>query len=246
MSFSVFQTMRGFMPHDAARLTYRLVRPDRFGEFEDMHATPPSEHTNISFIPLQETRSNFVHVPKAAGASVGRALYGCHTGHHMNLLDYRTAFTKMFFDAAFKFTFVRNPWDRLVSAYFYLRQDTGLAFNRAQAEKSVTQFDTFEDFVTDFMARKDFNSILHLREQHLFLRLPWRGIGVDFVGRYESLHDDFAFIAKRLDRDIALEHRNASALRKHDYRDLYTPACIDIVSRAYAKDIEYFGYRFEG
>ncbi|WP_423219761.1 hypothetical protein [Cognatiyoonia koreensis] len=87
---------------------------------------------------------------------------------------------------------------------------------------------------------------MHLKEQHLFLRLPGRGIGVDFVGRFERLNEDFDLIAKRLGRDVKLEHRNASTLRKTDYRDAYTPQMIEVVAKAYARDIAYFGYGFDG
>lgn len=177
---------------------------------------------------------------------MGHHLYGCRTGDHMTLLDYRTAFPKEMFASAYKFTFVRNPWDRLVSAYFYLQDSNRSDFDRAQASGSVLKFDSFEGFVTEFVAHEDLNAFIHLKEQHLFLRLPGRGIGVDFVGRFESLQDDFNTIAKRLGKDITLEHRNASQLRKSDYRDIYTPQMIDIVAKAYAKDVAYFGYKFDG
>lgn len=246
MSFSAFQTLRGFLPHGAARALYRQVRPDKHAKFEQMRTTLPSAQLPASFIPLQKTQSLFIHVPKAAGTSVGHYLYGCRTGDHMTLLDYRTALPKDVFNTAFKFTFVRNPWDRLVSAYFYLKDGQRSRFDQQQAQGSVLQHDSFEDFVTEFVAHKDLNAFVHLKEQHLFLRLPGRGLGVDFVGRFERLNADFDTIAKRLGKDVVLEHRNASILRKADYRDVYTPLMVDVVAKAYAKDIAYFDYTFEG
>ena len=246
MTFSTFQTLRGYLPHEAAQFLYRRVRPSRSLEYENLNIIPRSENSPISFAPLHETSSIFVHVPKAAGTSVGHYLYGCRTGDHMTLLDYRTALPKPMYKSAFKFTFVRNPWDRLVSAYFYLKSDERSPFDRKQAAGSVLLHETFEEFVSEFVARKNINAFIHLKEQHLFLRLPGRRIGVDFVGKFERLNDDFAVIAQRLGKDTTLQHRNASTLRKTDYRDIYTPKMVDIVAKTYAKDIAYFGYSFDG
>jgi len=246
MGFSAFQTLRSYLPHGSAQQLYKRVRPTRAAEFEGWLTTPPSDTVHVSFVPLKETKSVFVHVPKVAGTSVGHLLYGSRTGDHMTLLDYRTALPKAVFDGAYKFTFVRNPWDRLVSAYYYLQDDKRSVFDRQQAAGSILNYSSFEAFVMEFMPRGDLNAFIHLKEQHLFLRLPGRGIGVDFVGRFERLNEDFDLIAKRLGKDVALEHRNASALRKSDYREIYTPQMIDVVAKAYARDISYFGYDFEG
>lgn len=246
MGFSAFQTLRSYLPHGAAQMLYKRVRPARSAEFQILASTPPSDTVPVSFVPLQQTRSIFVHVPKVAGTSVGHLLYGCRTGDHMTLLDYRTALPKTLYDTAFKFTFVRNPWDRLVSAYYYLKDEDRSDFDKQQAAESILNYTTFEDFVTDFVPRGNLNAFIHLKEQHLFLRLPGRPIGVDFVGRFERLNEDFAAIAKRLGKSVALEHRNASTLRKSDYRDVYTPKMVDIVAKAYARDIAYFDYDFEG
>lgn len=245
MSFSILQKLRGALPHETARMAHRFLNPSRHAEFETLHKTPASDSLPMSFLPLHDTQSIFVHVPKAAGTSIGRNLFGCRTGDHMTLLDYRTAFRKDPFEAAFKFTFVRNPWDRLVSAFFYLQDGKRGIFDQDQAARSVLLHETLEDFVENFIPQGTLNSFIHFKEQHLFLRLPGQGIGVDFIGRYEQLHADFDVIAKRLGKTVVLEHHNPSDLRKSDYRELYTPKMIDIVARAYARDIEYFNYSFD-
>src|SRR5690242_8686296 len=74
-----------------------------------------------SLRPFIRTNSIFVHVPKAAGVSIARALYGDLGMGHMTLAEYRTVFRQRAFDKMFKFAFVRNPFDRLHSAYHFLR-----------------------------------------------------------------------------------------------------------------------------
>ena len=67
---------------------------------------------------------------------------------------------------------------------------------------------------------------------------------VDFLGRFESLHDDAATIFQRCGLGPAdLPHINASN-RSKPYRDFYTDQTRRRVGRLYARDIDQFGYRF--
>jgi len=247
MSFSTFQKVRAVLPHEAARTAYQILRPRQFAHYESLHQRRLAVSADLSFRPLHHSRSIFIHVPKVAGTSVGVSLYGRRTGAHMSLIDYRTAFPKAQFAAAFKFTFVRNPWDRLASAYFYLRGEGRNAFDRMQAERSVLNHESFEEFVLEFLTPQTANALVHFREQHLFLRLPGRGVGVDFIGRFETLEADFDYVAKRLGKSATLSHENPTQghTTGSDYRALYTPAMIDQVAKIYARDIKTFGYSFD-
>ena len=62
----------------------------------------------------------FIHIPKAAGTSVARALFGA-ASRHVPYGEYERA-TPDKFRRYFKFSFVRNPWDRKVSLYHYVRK----------------------------------------------------------------------------------------------------------------------------
>src|SRR5258707_7699115 len=71
-----------------------------------------------------EFRCIFIHIPKTAGTSLSQALFGRHS-RHIPYIEYEKGNPRKF-RQYFKFTFVRNPWDRLVSTYFFLKQG-GLA-----------------------------------------------------------------------------------------------------------------------
>lgn len=73
----------------------------------------PAEH---------ELRAIFIHVPKAAGTSIARALFD-EKSKHLALNRY-WAFNAAATKAYFKFAFVRNPWDRFQSAFHYLAKET--------------------------------------------------------------------------------------------------------------------------
>ena len=67
-----------------------------------------------------ELQAIFFHVPKAAGTSLRRALYDSKS-FHIPAIRYRIADAERFSNY-FKFCIVRNPWDRLLSAFRYLHR----------------------------------------------------------------------------------------------------------------------------
>jgi hypothetical protein len=62
-------------------------------------------------------RCIFIHIPKTAGASIALSLFN-EPPRHVHYRDFEIANPDKF-RRYFKFAFVRNPWDRLVSSYFY-------------------------------------------------------------------------------------------------------------------------------
>ena len=64
-------------------------------------------------------RCFFIHIPRTGGNSIASTILDGRTAHTPYFV-YQRAYPDEF-DEFFKFCFVRNPWDRLVSAYFYLK-----------------------------------------------------------------------------------------------------------------------------
>lgn len=66
---------------------------------------------------------------------------------------------------------------------------------------------------------------------------------VDYIGRVETLQDDFDQISTRLEISKQnLLHKTAS--RHDDYRRYYDEESKHFVAMAYCKDIKTFGYEF--
>lgn len=199
------------------------------------------------FLPcFRETGSVFIHVPKAAGTSISRALYGGNVGHRP-ARDYHRISARHF-RRYFRFGFVRNPWDRLVSAYEFARSGgTPLVKPIADPVYRSDVFATFDRFVCEWLAETPLESVdVVFRPQWTFLCDDDGTLLVDHVGRTERLAEDLRPVEERLGVSIRPQRLNTNE-RPHpgNFRDYYTPETRDIVTETYRRDIEMFGYGFD-
>ncbi|GMG87881.1 sulfotransferase family 2 domain-containing protein [Biformimicrobium ophioploci] len=193
---------------------------------------------------FDRTQSIFIHVPKNAGKSVTRALYGVKTVGHTTASWYQQADPEKF-QRYFKCAFVRNPWDRVASTFTYLRQG-GAESSPQDREWSafMQRFGSFDEFVTGWLTPDNARLRTVLTPQYLFLVNRFGVVEMDFIGRVENVTGDFTVIADKLGVAAELPHLNRSA--REDYRALYTDRSREIVGNIYQRDIELFGYDFDG
>lgn len=232
------------LPLELVHLSRRMSNPGdyrRLRGFRDWSI----EEDDHSIVPFLESGTLFVHIPKCAGVSVMTSLFGCLGGGHTTLAEYQIVFDPGEYRSLWKFTFVRNPWDRLVSAYSFLREGGMNEDDRRRAAMSTDRFSSFEEFVREFIGKEDFARLVHFRPQHRFACLSDTAPpGVDFVGRFERLGEDFARVCEKMGREVTLASANRTKARPRDYRSHYDADTAAIVGRAYARDVELFGYSF--
>ncbi|MDZ7820398.1 MAG: sulfotransferase family 2 domain-containing protein [Candidatus Marinimicrobia bacterium] len=87
----------------------------------------------------------FIHIPKTAGLSIINAVRDPRVdtvGHFLQNPFYRPAgeVIKKYPQRPFVFTFVRNPWDRAVSAFFYLDQGGGNLCDKWDRHKYIRRY----------------------------------------------------------------------------------------------------------
>jgi hypothetical protein len=187
----------------------------------------------------------FVHIPKTAGISLVDALYGegvTHRGHR-SVQHYQKLYASTW-SSLFSFTFVRNPWDRLYSAYCFLAQGGLNDHDKKAFDLHLSKYANFEQVVLEWLNEENIMHVLHFWPQHVFLVDSNGQIGVDFVGRFENIKEDFAFIAHKLGVEEELPHHNQS-VQKLDYRSVYTDEMVQKVAQVYATDVHLFNYSFE-
>lgn len=200
-----------------------------------------------------DLKAIFIHVPKAAGTSVRRALYDMKS-FHTPAIRYQISDTKRF-AGYYKFCFVRNPWDRIHSAFHYLHRRVGAdrAFpDHRWATEFLGPVKNFEHFLgkmeNEARYRRQARRYIHFRDQLDWISGPQttgRKILIDHVGKYETLKEDYALISQKLNRKIELPHlRQLSDGRDFRQADA-SSRMVDIVADIYSDDIEQFGYTFE-
>ncbi|MEM1070234.1 MAG: sulfotransferase family 2 domain-containing protein [Planctomycetota bacterium] len=197
------------------------------------------------FLPcMKEAGCIFIHVPKAAGTSISHSLYGRNVGHRKAKFYHQVS--KREFRKYFSFGFVRNPWDRALSAYRFVMQG-GTAIVKPQAHRRYNSeaFSSFEKFVTAWLGEVELNHRVDavFLPQCDFLMDQDGNQLVDFVGKIESMEDGIRVVESRLGRALEVPKLNASR-EKSDYREYYSGETMDIVARVYQRDIDLFDYSF--
>lgn len=193
---------------------------------------------------FDDTRSIFIHVPKSAGLAVSRALYGNLAGGHKTLNGYMNIFAPAELLYYFKFAFVRNPYDRLVSAYEFLRRGGITRNDKEFFEKELSQFSSFRNFVQGWLTDRSVWKGIHFKPQYHFVCDPANKLHLDFLGRFENLEADFQYVASRLGVSAALPRTNSSS--RDSYEKYYDNETREIVSLVYRRDLEVLGYDFYG
>lgn len=224
----------------------------------------------------------FVHIPKCAGKSIehvfldrldldwrtraplllrpnDRPELGPPRLAHLKAHEYvRYKYvTQQQFDEYFKFSFVRNPWSRVVSMYKYM------GFQKRYH---------FKKFVMSELAGDLWNQrYWFVGPQSEFLYAPSGELSVDFVGKFEHLQTGFnevchrlnlpqtqlrrvnwlekqepalPFMPQRLSTYILSRRARRLAPHQRSYEDYYDSESMNMVAKLYESDIRLFGYRF--
>jgi hypothetical protein len=197
-----------------------------------------------------QKRFLFVHIPKTAGNSIQSALrdysedqlvalrkeqdgierFGLRNPKykikkHSTLAEYCDALANEDFRDLYKFTCVRNPWDRMVSYYFTPTQ----APERWDRKK-------FREIISKAVSVADYLR-LDPGEQDPFAN-------VDYIMRFENLAEDFRTLCGKVGISAATLPRYNRSNREH-YSKYYDDELRELVRTQFAAEIERFGYTCE-
>lgn len=187
----------------------------------------------------------FIHVPKNGGTSVNNALYGRFMGHFT--VDDIELFHRSLFASLPSLALTRNPWARVYSAYRFARKGAEMtdgARVKDPQKYQVKVFSTFESFVHDWLDGRDLtNEDLIFRQQSDFILRRGGAIGVTRLGRLEEPESYLGWVEEVTGKPLNIPHLNRTS-GATDYRAVYSSETRDLVARAYAQDVECFGYDF--
>ena len=230
----------GHLPAPVERVGHRLLFPAHDALLREAKGAIAPEA-------IREAKALFIHTPRTAGSSITNALPPTVLRHsHLSIYDHRVLLGRARCDELFKFGFVRNPWDRLVSSFFHLKRGGNHAKDQEWAATHLSAYDDFEPFVTNWLNEKSiYSRVWHFLPLAHFVCLPGqKKHALDHLGRFETLADDFAAVSRKLGTELVLPHTNHAPRKHEDYRAFYTPKTREIVARVYAADIRAFDYSF--
>ncbi len=203
------------------------------------------------------TRVLFIHIPKCAGVAIFFALEKLvdlvRLGPHSKAVDIFDLHKQYNNTEYFVFTFVRNPWDRLVSTFFYFMRAGRAPIDQRRRDTILKKYNgRFKEFVLDienWINLKEDDSIYpdryipHFRPQYEYIYDKDGNCLVDFIGKVETLDKDFEKLCKILSlNNASLKRKNKTSHKK--YFKYYDNETRDIVAHYYEKDIELFNYQF--
>lgn len=206
----------------------------------------------------------FIHIPKTGGQSIEKSLgiYGADN-NGSNELDLKLAYgyrekrkalqhcnvaellglniiTEEQKRDYFKFSFVRNPWDRFVSEYYWRIQlyskegrsfcnMTFPEFVESRTVKTYTEPDVTDD---------------HYLPQSDYVYSPGGEMYIDYLGRFESLESDFYKVCD-INHIPRMKLPRVDRTNHGHYSTYYSPKTKKQVEKYYMKDIDNFKYTFE-
>jgi hypothetical protein len=208
-----------------------------------------------------------VHINKTGGSSISDLFVKCVPGasrlfenplrdydysQHLKAAEYR-AWLGAEYNDFYKFSFVRNPWDRVVSLYLFAyighkqlrRQLPNLGHEGVKAK--------FNAWVQTAYVTRDLpipkKIPLWMQERGVQPCYDWiyedGELLVDDVFRFERLEQDVKEVFRRLGcrPGRLLRHLKNNVHRRH-YHDYYDDVSREVVRREFIKDIETWGYEF--
>ena len=192
----------------------------------------------------------FIHIPRTAGNSIQSVLrdysedeivalrseqdgierFGLRNPHyklrkHSTLAEYRAALGQEQFHNLYKFTCVRNPWDRMVSYYFRRTRDAK-DWDRKEFKKMISKALSVADYLRLDESKED----------------PFGNL--DCVMRFETLADDFRRVCAAVDIPVKPLPKYNRSRREH-YSRYYDDELRALVRERFALEIERFGYTFD-
>ena len=155
-----------------------------------------------------------------------------HFRLHEDILAVKRRMPSERFERYFKFAFVRNPWERLVSEYEYI-----LTQPEPGRHKRIRRLDGFIDFIRLQIKRTDSFQFNMLYDNN-------NNLLVDYIGKFETLEQDWKTVCERIGIPCSpLPSKNVT--RHKPVQDYFDHDSIALVAKHWAREIKLFDYSFE-
>lgn len=193
----------------------------------------------------------FVQIPKNAGTSIGQWLTENKASDDYREWYNHPSHSEIHSKDNFSFTVVRNPWDRMVSLYFFLKHWTSPIPNATNSRQIRTElyrinnYDQFPEFDIWLKNIETFKMLPWIKWKPTDTQISWLDIAVDHIIRYENLENDFHKIQSLIDcHDPLPRLLITNGFVRNNYKDYYNTETIRMVENHFKEDIEKWQYEF--
>jgi hypothetical protein len=183
----------------------------------------------------------FIHIPKTGGTSVSNLLYGKRAGHY-TASEIRDWLGEDGFQSMKTFAVVRNPVDRLISAYkFILNSGGSHGSYRRNPDLLLPDFVNFDTFVQDWLVKQDPGKVeLLFRPQYLFIYNEKGECLTDWFCKIENTEELESRLFNLTGRKIILPILNTGFGKEMQIH--YSAQTKNLIMDYYQKDFQYFHY----
>lgn len=190
----------------------------------------------------------FIHIPKNAGTAITNApgMDFQNSGHH-KCSEYKDLISAEKWGEFFKFSVIRNPWDRVVSNYNYAR----MIKSYWHSTDGSTVYPKHADY--DLCSRLSFEQCVKMLHENprFFKHMGWGHQHPYIFDSNDQLLIDKIFSHHEMDscefKELIpkLEKVNTSTKMKANYKDYYNNKLINLVYEIYKKDITLLNFKFD-
>lgn len=195
---------------------------------------------------FHKSQSIFLHIPKTGGTSIEKALFkkipdpytfdshlmfglvDLQYSQHFNIANI-SKYSPVNIDKYFIFTFVRNTWDRLVSAYRYLYQKQ--------------EFGPFIKSRCEELQHNRLSQTDHFNTQMVFIKNDAGCVVPNFIGYFDNLQKDFDEVCDKIGVSKTILPQINKSYNSKPYQKYYDNYLSGLVKETYKEEIEFFDFK---
>jgi len=166
----------------------------------------------------------YIHIPKTGGTTIEKIFFNKNSSsEHIIITEYSN-----YYDY-FIFSFVRNPYTRIISVYNYFINGG----NKSLGDKNIINRDVD---INNFLKEYNETNLKFLKTQYSYLQ---DSKNIDFVGRYENFDNDLKQICNSTNTNFIDVHYRVTPYKDYSIE----PEFIDMISSIYDIDFIKFNYK---
>ena len=192
-----------------------------------------------------EHKCIFIHIPKCAGNAVQKSLFGEVVFGHQTIRQYQLALGSSEYRKAWKFAITRDPFERIVSAWRFLKNGGFHAHDAQYFTDNISQYSTFDHFVNDWLVYQDLRNCgcVHFKPQVHFIQDLSGVLAMDQMIKLSNLGRDYSSLRERfMGEELTVENKAEES--SEGYAKLLASGETRLnIAKVYAEDIAALDYK---